>query len=206
MTTSLSRVSRLAGYSVAATAVGQVGADIQYSTDSMTFQTNDSFSFSMGDHSVDVYARSYTGDWDYALVHFQGDLSTSFNGKLEKGQQVDSLSWDQDALLWYRLGYRDTGYNPTDGTYSFTNIISQVSALGVGDQGYFGVKFQISSNNYRYGWIDVQRDSNDTLTINGWAYEDSGEMINAGEIPAPGAIGLLALAGGASGIRRKRVS
>ena len=87
-----------------------------------------------------------------------------------------------------------------------TNIISQVSALGVGDQGYFGVKFQNSSNNYRYGWIDVQRDSNDTLTINGWAYEDSGEMINAGEIPAPGAIGLLALAGGASGIRRKRVS
>jgi len=44
------------------------------------------------------------------------------------------------------------------------------------------------------------------LTINGWAYDDAGGAITAGQIPAPGAVGLLGLAAGAAGMRRKRTA
>ncbi len=55
-----------------------------------------------------------------------------------------------------------------------------------------------------YGWISLAWDGA-TLTIDGYAYEDeAGVGIAAGAIPAPGAIGLLGLAAGAAGMRRKR--
>ena len=43
------------------------------------------------------------------------------------------------------------------------------------------------------------------LTIDGYAIEtEAGTAIEAGAIPGPGAMGLLGLAAGASGLRRKR--
>ncbi|MCP4836324.1 MAG: PEP-CTERM sorting domain-containing protein [Phycisphaera sp.] len=55
-----------------------------------------------------------------------------------------------------------------------------------------------------YGWISLTWDGT-YLTIDGYAIEtDDGVRIEAGAVPAPGAIGLLGLAAGAAGLRRKR--
>lgn len=75
--------------------------------------------------------------------------------------------------------------------------------------GYMGFAFLGSSAGDdspipTYGWISLAWDGA-TLTIDGYAYEsDAGVGIEAGAIPAPGAIGLLGLAAGAAGMRRKR--
>lgn len=70
------------------------------------------------------------------------------------------------------------------------------------ESGYvgFGIAREAGLN---YGWIALEWDGSN-LTIDGYAYEDAGGIINAGTIPAPGAIGLLGLAAGAAGLRRKR--
>ena len=55
-----------------------------------------------------------------------------------------------------------------------------------------------------YGWISLAWDGA-YLTIDGYAIEtDAGVGIEAGAVPAPGVIGLLGLAAGAAGMRRKR--
>ena len=213
MNASMSRAARLAGYTATLGLTGFATAEIQYSTTSTTYPGDEGFSFQMGDFTVDVFATSTIGGgvggaYDNAWLHFQGanDFNTSFNGVLSAGQSVDMLSWNADQTLWYNLTYQGFGYDPTSGTYSWTSVISAYNALAVGEQGFVGVRFDMGDDDFIYGWIDVQRESYSSLTINGWGYDDSGAMINAGQIPTPGALGLLALAGGASGIRRKRTS
>ena len=78
-----------------------------------------------------------------------------------------------------------------------------------GGAGYIG--FQIESDSlggaeFHYGWIAVDWNASTLeLTIDGFAYEtEAGVGIEAGAIPAPGALGLFGLAAGAAGIRRKR--
>jgi len=56
-----------------------------------------------------------------------------------------------------------------------------------------------------FGWMSINV-GNDMLTrtITGIAYEDSGASIDAGAIPAPGALALLGLSGVLTGRRRRR--
>ena len=57
-----------------------------------------------------------------------------------------------------------------------------------------------------YGWIALDWDGT-FLTIDGYAYEtDLNTGIEAGAVPGPGAVGLLGLAAGAAGMRRKRLA
>ena len=74
-----------------------------------------------------------------------------------------------------------------------------------GGSGYLGFSIE-DGNDYRYGWISVNWNNFFfDLTINGYAYEtDLGVGVQAGIVPAPGALGLFGLAAGAAGIRRKR--
>ena len=79
---------------------------------------------------------------------------------------------------------------------------------GQAESGYVGFVFENMGVNgipsLNYGWISVSWDGT-YLNIDGYAYEtDADTGIVAGAIPAPGAIGLLGLAAGAAGIRRKR--
>ena len=86
-------------------------------------------------------------------------------------------------------------------------------ALGVEDSvsGYMGFAFFNDAlaggdggTTPNYGWVSMSWDGA-YLTIDGYAIEtDVGTAIQAGAIPAPGAIGLLGLAAGAAGVRRKR--
>ncbi|MEM9083027.1 MAG: hypothetical protein AAGB34_05465, partial [Planctomycetota bacterium] len=79
--------------------------------------------------------------------------------------------------------------------------------------GFLGVRFTGATSGGGVGtlngWIHIAMDStkgNATLTILDYAYENSGNAIAAGAIPAPGALALAALACGAAGLRERRKS
>jgi MYXO-CTERM domain-containing protein len=87
-----------------------------------------------------------------------------------------------------------------------------VSATGVGSNGwvanavnYFGFRFyneSTASINYGYGAMQVGA-TGGVRTLLTLAYEDTGGSIEAGAIPAPGAMALLGLAGIAARRRRR---
>ena len=70
---------------------------------------------------------------------------------------------------------------------------------------YLGIAFEAVPGVMNYGWVEINWDGLNALEVVRWAYEDDGSAIEAGAVPAPGAVGLLALAAGAAGVRRKRV-
>ena len=76
------------------------------------------------------------------------------------------------------------------------------------DRGFLALSFDLDGETV-YGWAAVTL-SNDglSLSVDSWAFEDSGEGILAGQTedatPVPGIGGLAALACGAAGLRRKR--
>ena len=70
---------------------------------------------------------------------------------------------------------------------------------------YLGIAFEAVPGVMNYGWVEINWDGLNALEVVRWAYEDDGSAIEAGVVPAPGAVGLLALAAGAAGVRRKRV-
>lgn len=90
--------------------------------------------------------------------------------------------------------------------YAFTTGFSFGSWAG-GNRGFIGFVMELGGAD-RFGWFDVEYLlGTKELIIHGWAYNDTPDApIDAGETPAPGAAGLLALAMGAAGIRRKRAA
>ena len=99
-------------------------------------------------------------------------------------------------------------------------IRSHTSAGGYGSwfpdaRGYIGFKM-FKDGSFHFGWFDVEtvnwgNDPNRTnsglheLVIHGWGFQDEPRTaILTGEVPAPAAGGLLALALGAAGVRRGR--
>ena len=90
---------------------------------------------------------------------------------------------------------------------SFTNGSYFISSFGFQRNGtsYLGIAFEAAPGVMNYGWVEINWDGMNALEVVRWAYEDDGSAIEAGAVPAPGAVGLLALAAGAAGVRRKRV-
>jgi hypothetical protein len=101
----------------------------------------------------------------------------------------------------------NTFFNSTLATISSSEMGSG-PFYGVSDQ-YLGVEFLPTSGIEDYGWIELSVSggtdptAGPTATIEGWAYDDAGGDIFAGqtytgEVPEPSALGLLAL--GACGV------
>ena len=93
------------------------------------------------------------------------------------------------------------------GSYGIYGPYGNFRADGERSSGYIGFTFDANLGfgaDPVYAWAEITLQPDGTLTVERWAYDDEGGSIAAGAIPAPGALGLLALAGGAAGIRRKR--
>ncbi len=73
---------------------------------------------------------------------------------------------------------------------------------------YLGFRFanEANGNQIHFGWVQLQFGADaGTRSIIGYAYDDvAGASINAGAIPAPGALALLGLAGVVGARRRRR--
>jgi hypothetical protein len=104
-----------------------------------------------------------------------------------------------------------SAWNQTQTLFSFTGkggaYNSNFKFNGDAKTGYIGFRDHDSGN---YGWAYIEVTDGYSYKINGWAYEDSGGTIKAGETPSGGAApepsGLALLACGAAGIfalRRK---
>ena len=203
-------IGRLLRYSTIAAntaLVANVNADIYTGTGDV-YSTSESFSFLVtgGDYEFefDVLAGTATnGDYFNSFASFMGSFDLNVNGVLEEGDAVDSLPWAMDVRLWYFLSQRIFGSTTFGGSFSSTEIIFDTQNLAVNSSGYIGFNQDIGNGQSIYGWVELKR-TMDELEVVGWAFDDSGEMIDAGQIPSPGALGLLGLAAGASGIRRKR--
>ena len=77
-----------------------------------------------------------------------------------------------------------------------------------GQVGYVGVRFN-SGAGMKYGWIhvDVVAAGFTSIHVDGYAYQDDGSSIKAGEmppVPEPSTIALALLASGAAGVMRSR--
>jgi hypothetical protein len=99
----------------------------------------------------------------------------------------------------YGMTYDATLANQGDGSGNFT--VDDID----GNPEYVGVRFQLADGGpIRYGWIGVDITSDTDLTgrITGFAYEDTGGAINAGAVPEPSGLALLAL--GAPFLLRRR--
>ena len=97
------------------------------------------------------------------------------------------------------------------GIWTSSRSSSDRSSTGImtsGERGFLAISFDLDGETV-YGWADISLSTDGlSMTVHGWAFEDSGEGILAGQTedstPVPGIGGLAALACGAAGLRRKR--
>ena len=137
------------------------------------------------------------------MVQQQGDGAAGFRNLPLNFQVGPALS---SPYQWGPSGVQ----NRNIGTTSDYTVFSNVPFSGGGDE-YFGFRFEDSNGQTLYGWAEVNFDFNGLvgMTIEQWAYDDSGAGIQVGQVsavPAPPALYsmLSGLALGAGGLLRGR--
>ena len=216
--TSLATLPAVAMTGGLASVTSTVQADIVYQSVSLTFGgplTGPDFNtLDMGFGSIKFLAGTNSAGSQAAFVaKGNGDIALMANGsskKLRNFSDGESISVKSNKAALFGLGAK-VGTTGSKGKGSGKTVSKGEWAPGAEDSvsGYMGFAFF----NYdglgkgttpNYGWVSMSWDGA-YLTIDGYAIEtDAGTAIQAGAIPAPGAIGLLGLAAGAAGMRRKR--
>lgn len=145
-----------------------------------------------------------------AVIGFAGPFIT-YGTNLAAGVVIGAAapagaSWRNQAQVVLGSIYRSGGVpSPYGGFVTGGQNTGGGAQLPQG-RGFLGFRFDIGGQT-RFGWLDVEvRPATDVagtggIFFFGGAYENSGASINAGQIPAPGAVGALAL--GAVGLLRR---
>ena len=105
--------------------------------------------------------------------------------------QGDTIGTSTGVLDMYPLGGGSENINLE--LYNFT---TQSGTFALGTTAYVGIGLG-SGTQFNYGWIKLAVSADaQSITIYGWAYNDVvNQSITVGEIPGPGALGLLAIVG-----------
>lgn len=115
-------------------------------------------------------------------------------------------SWRNNAAVVLGSIYRSAGVPSAYGGFVTGGLNTGGGGRPPQGRGFLGFQFEIAGQ-LRYGWLDVEvrpataAAASGGIFFFGGAYEDSGASIETGQIPAPGAVGVLAL--GAVGLLRR---
>ena len=218
---------RLERYAVAALPVcalsSAASADIIYTQVNQTLTSGQSWSASVNGNNLNVRADGYSGTtFGYALAFFSGFVtvenggiaatgpSSNFYANRFVGGQEIGAGANFDAA---NFGLLVSAYASS----KFSTSYSYGDWAGEEVQGFVGFRVE-NGDDFNYGWLDITFKAGSTptaseLIVGGYAYEtDVNTAIVAGAtessgpvVPgAPTAVGLMGLAAGAAGIRRKR--
>jgi hypothetical protein len=200
---------KLKAYTAAAAAAAAVGVAGE-STDAATV-ASPGFTFGIG--STNNINFDNSGNEEYVLGHRTGPNRVQL---LKDDQTIDANAYvfnasnnQPDALTAGTLigpsssfnnSYDATLANQGDGTGNF--LVDDID----GNPQYLGLRFQLADGGpQHYGWVGVDITSATDLTgrVTGFAYEDTPDTaINAGVVPEPAGLALLAL--GAPFLLRRR--
>jgi hypothetical protein len=187
----------LAAGAAAAAAAAAADASIVYSgTQNISISQFNSLNLNLdGDGYGDVLLKNYVfggGNYQAATVNFAPGKLVTFNNGLN---YVSSLS------AGFAINSGSVGNFFGSMAYGSANPAAQFNNV---DGAYLGLSFASGANVF-YGWVRVSiNNSAGSFVVNDWAYENSGAGILAGAVPAPGALGLLALGPAGLGILRGR--
>ncbi|MBM4455758.1 MAG: hypothetical protein FJ411_05145 [Verrucomicrobia bacterium] len=188
----------LAAGAAAATALS-AAADVIYSgLQNLSIGQYNSLNLNVdSDAYADVLLKNYVftgGNYMGASVNFSPGNLVSFNvggvayaSALSAGFLINSASVGPSFFGSMAYG----GANPNA---QFNNASNK----------YLGFSFASGSNLF-YGWARVSvNQAAGSFIVHDWAYENSGGGIAAGAVPAPGALGLLAVGASGLGLLRGR--
>ena len=127
---------------------------------------------------------------------------------IQSGSEFLTLHHAYRSFYVSRYSYSYAGSFSSSDAWSTSNSSSS-GAMSPGQRGFLALGFDLDGETV-FGWADISLSTDGlSLTVHGWAFEDSGEAIVAGQTEGgdnavPGLGGLAALACGAAGMRRRR--
>ena len=127
---------------------------------------------------------------------------------IQSGSEFLTLHNAYRSFSVSRYSYSYAGTFFSSDVWSTSNGSSN-GAMSPGQRGFLALGFELDGETV-FGWADISLSTDGlSLTVHGWAFEDSGEAIVAGQTEGgdnavPGLGGLAALACGAAGMRRRR--
>ena len=187
---------------VTALAAGTASGDVIHTSTNVTLNAGERWTFTMLDATLSF---SNTSGNSIAELNIKPGASaqvagTSFASKLSEGEAISG-----------NLSFATYNNLIMASTKSGTSAYGNWDALDGDDRGFLGIEIG-TGGDVNYGWIDVTWTGSQAI-IHGYAWEsDTNTAINAGQttsgaaaVPgAPTAVGLIGLAAGAAGIRRRR--
>jgi hypothetical protein len=187
----------LAAGAAAAAAAAAADASIVYSgTQNISISQFSSLNLNLdGDAYGDVLLKNYV----FGGGNYQGASVNFYPGKLVTFS--NSLTYVSALSAGFAINSASVGSFFGSMAYGSTNPGAQFNNA---NGAYLGLSF-VSGANLYYGWVRVSiNNATGSFVVNDWAYENSGAGILAGAVPAPGALGLLALGPAGLGILRGR--
>ena len=208
---------RIRAYTALASAVGaaSASADIVYHEVNTTIGLGDSIQFLVGTEVGLSAYMSFIGDT--SLID---GIDNSNSGWLVMDYGYGQNYIDFAAGFSFTAGYYASLWRFGSSVQVDSNLFLPGTSIALGfswngqpsepERGFAAFKlseFADREGPAYYGWIDITWSNDGFLTIHGYAWNDTANAaIHVGDVPAPGALGLLGLAAGAAGIRRKRTA
>ena len=158
--------------------------------------------------SIDIAGFNYEfgiedgGPLNYAYVTTTSENAGVFVPLLEETTARNFSAGDSIGTLTSVLNMFPLGGGSENINLAMFDYNTNTGNWNIGETGYVGIGFG-SGIDFNYGWIEFVI-YNGEMQMEGWAYEtEVNKSITVGQIPAPGALSLLAIAGIASRRRRR---
>jgi len=184
----------------AAAAALSAGADVIYSgLQNLSINQFNALNLNV---DSDAYADVLLKNYVFSGGNYMGASVNFFPGKLVSFNAGNSLPYVSALSAGFSINqfsvgssfYGSMAYGGANPNAQFNNASNK----------YLGFSF-VSGSNLFYGWARVSvNQAGGSFIVHDWAYENSGGGIAAGAVPAPGALGLLAVGASGLGLLRGR--